>query len=310
MSKALMEEDALRRQAWKYWFVMAAWPVFLILLPLVYEKNLFAAIIFIVFPGTWLFTWLAFLMHEAWHKYVPGLPNRGMFHVFGWMLLIDPQVFHFAHTSHHKHVNSYRDVEFYPFGWIHNRSIRRLYHLLQIFLGGIFTQPMMSLGVMRHSQFSRKYSPFKGLVSVLVWVTFIVSTGSVALAISSINPVELVMLYVLVYWSGALLVHHDQLMQHGNLIVKGDYDQRNRGTRNLNPNGLMARIFLFFTHNEGLEHVLHHTRPDLYNRPFPGRFPLPEKMVYINVADYPWVLCQMLVDVEPEVQAAQSEPPR
>ena len=304
MSKALMEENTLRRQAWKYWLAMAAWPVFLILLPLVYGKNQLAATIFIIFPGIWLFTWLVFLMHEAWHKYVPGLPNRGMFHVFGWMLLMDPQVFHLAHTSHHKDVNSYRDIEFYPFGRIHNRNIRRFYHLLQILLGSVFTQPMMSIGVMCHPQSSRKYSPLKGLASVLIWVTFIVSTGSFALAISSIDPAELVMLYVLVYWSGALLIHHDQLMQHGNLIVKGDYEQRNRATRNLNSNGLVAQIFLFFTHNEGLEHVLHHTRPDLYNRPFPGRFPLPDKPVYINATDYPRVLYQMLIDVEPEVQTA------
>ncbi|MDX2513398.1 MAG: hypothetical protein QNK25_15230 [Desulfobacterales bacterium] len=300
MSTALIEENLLRRQAWKYWLVMAAWPVFLILLPLVYEKNLFAATIFIVFPGTWLFTWLALLMHESWHKYVPGLPNRGIFHVFGWMLLMDPQVYHLAHISHHKHANSYSDIEFYPFGRIHNRNIRRLYHLLQIFLGGIFTQPMMNLGVMRHPQFSS----LKGLASVFIQLSFIVSTGSLAIAISSINPVELVMLYVLVYWSGALLIHHNQLVQHGDLIVNGDYEQRNRATRNLNPSGLMAHIFLFLTHNDALEHVLHHTRPGLYNRPFPGKFPLPDKPVYINAADYPRVLYQMLVDVEPEVQAA------
>jgi fatty acid desaturase len=304
MSKALIEENMLRRQAWKYWLVMAAWPAFLILLPLVYEKNLFAAIIFIVFPGTWLFTWLALLMHESWHKYVPGQPNRGMFHTFGWMLLIDPQIYHWAHISHHKHANSYRDIEFYPFGRIHNRNIRRLYHLLQIFLGGIFTQPMMSLGVMRHPQFSQKYSSLKGLASVFIQVFFIVSTGSVAIAISSINLVELAMLYVFAYWSGALLIHHNQLVQHGDLIVNGDYGQRNRATRNLNPNGLMVHIFLFLTHNDALEHVLHHTRPDLYNRPFPGRFPLPDKPVYINAADYPRVLYQMLIDVEPEVQVA------
>jgi len=304
MSKALMEENTLRRQAWKYWLVMAAWPVFLILLPLVYGKNPLAAVIFILFPGAWLFTWLGLLMHESWHGYVPGLPNRVVFHVFGWMLLIDPQVFHLAHISHHKHANSYRDIEFYPFGRIHNRNIRRFYHLLQIFLGSIFTQPMMGLGVMRHPQFSRKYSSLKGLASVFIWVFFIVSTGSVALAISGIKPAELVMLYVLAYWSGALFIHHNQLMQHGNLIVNGDYEQRNRATRNLNPNGLMAHIFLFFTHNDALEHVLHHTRPDLYNRPFPGKFSLPDKPVYINATDYPRVLYQMLVDVDPEVQAA------
>jgi len=303
MSKVLIEENTLRRQAWKYWFVMVTWPVFLVLLPLVYEKNQLAAMIFIVFPGTWLFTWLALLMHESWHKYVPGLPNRGIFHVFGWMLLIDPQIYHLAHISHHKDVNSYRDIEFYPFGQIHNRNIRRLYHLLQIFLGGIFTQPMMSLGVLRHPQFSRECSSLKGLASMSIQVIFIVSTGSVALAISSINLAELVMLYVLVYWSGALLIHHNQLMQHGNLIVKGGYEQRNRATRNLNPNGLMAHIFLFLTHNDALEHVLHHTSPGFYNRPFPGKFPLPDEPVYINAADYPRVLYQMLVDVEPEVQA-------
>lgn len=304
MSKAPLEENLLRRQAWKYWLVMAAWPAFLILLPLVYAHSPLAAAVLIIFPGSWLFAWLAFLMHEAWHNYVPGLPNRGIFHIFGWMLLMDPQVFHLAHTSHHRDVNSYRDIEFYPFGRIHKRSIRRLYHLLQVLLGAVFTQPMMSLGVMRHPEFRKKYSSLKGLASVFIQVIFMLSTGSVAIAISSINPAELVMLYVLIYWSGALLVHHDQLMQHGNLIVKGDYGQRNRATRNLNPAGLLAHIFLFFTHNEGLEHVLHHTRVDLYNRPFPGRFPMPDKAVYINMADYSRVLYRMLVDVEPGVQAA------
>ena len=104
-----ISEDMIKHQSWKYYFVAAAWPVYLLLLPLVFSKIGFATILLMIFPGLFLFTWVGFLMHEAWHKYVPNIPNNFFYYIFSWMLLTDPQIYKMLHGGHHMNVNSWED---------------------------------------------------------------------------------------------------------------------------------------------------------------------------------------------------------
>ncbi|MBC2579208.1 hypothetical protein HGI79_02595 [Clostridium sp. DJ247] len=75
-------------------------------------------------------TWLGFLMHECWHKYVPEINNKVFYRIFSWCLLNDPQVYNLVHGIHHSKVNSWEDIEFHPLGKIKNSLLRRIYNLM------------------------------------------------------------------------------------------------------------------------------------------------------------------------------------
>jgi hypothetical protein len=85
------------------------------------------------------------------------------------------------------------------------------------------------------------------------------------------------------------------MIEHGNYIVEGDYNNRNMWTRNLSDKGILEKIFLFFTHGDTREHVIHHTLVSVYSRPFPGKVPMPEGAVYIDIKGYLKVLKDMLL---------------
>jgi hypothetical protein len=53
------------------------------------------------------------------------------------------------------------------------------------------------------------------------------------------------------------------------------------------------KLFLFLTHGDSREHVLHHTLTPHYLRPFPGKAPMPEAAVYITLGDYFRILADM-----------------
>jgi hypothetical protein len=107
--------------------------------------------------------------------------------------------------------------------------------------------------------------------------------------------IRIVALYILIFWLGSFFLHQSQLIEHGNLIVEGDFFRRNTQTRNLKRSGIMERIFLFLTHNDSREHVLHHTKTAVHSRPFPEIIPLPEKAVSISMVDYIRILSGMLI---------------
>jgi hypothetical protein len=90
------------------------------------------------------------------------------------------------------------------------------------------------------------------------------------------------------------MLHHSQLIEHGNLIAEGDWNVRNLLTRNLKANGILEKMFLFLTHGDSREHVLHHTLVKVYSRPFPGKIPMPEKAAYINFKNYLSIIWGML----------------
>jgi hypothetical protein len=93
----------------------------------------------------------------------------------------------------------------------------------------------------------------------------------------------------------SFFLHQSQLVEHGNLIVKGDYNAHNVRTRNLSGKTIAGRIFLFLTHGDAHEHVLHHTLVKIYSRPFPGSVPLPRGAVWITMGEFLGVLRDMVL---------------
>jgi hypothetical protein len=101
--------------------------------------------------------------------------------------------------------------------------------------------------------------------------------------------------FVLCFWLFSFFLHQSQLVEHGNLIVEGAFNQRNIRTRNLKADGILEKIFLFLTHDDSREHVLHHTLTSIHSRPFAGIIPLPESAVSITLGDYFRIIGRMLI---------------
>ena len=287
-------EARVRQQAIFFYAVLILWPVYLFLLPKVFLSIGGWVILYLIFPGLYLFTWLGYLMHESWHKYVPNVNLRFFYNTFALMILSDPQLYSMLHSTHHGQVNTYNDAEFHPAGEIRSRGLRILYNWLEVLLGVAFLVVVATFSIPRDPRFSKKYKFWKLLVSVLVGMIFYGGLGYLSHLVFGVALWQVILLYVLSFWLGSFFLHQSQLVEHGNLIVEGTFQQRNLYTRNLKPAGILEKVFLFLTHNDSREHVLHHTMTNVHSRPFPGAIPLPEKAVLITLGDYGHILGRML----------------
>jgi fatty acid desaturase len=289
-----IEDRELRGEAWKYYFVAVAWLVYLFVLPWVQDRGGAAVLLCMIFPGIWLYTWMAYLMHECWHKYVPNVPNDVFYNIFSCMMITDPQLYRIVHGWHHSQVNTYDDIEFHPLGEIKTRFLRAVYNFFEIMLGALWLLILGSIVLPRHPKFREKYRFWKLGLAVIVWVLHLGAIGFLSHLVFGVDGKMIAVLYVLTLYIGSAALHHAQMIEHGNLIVEGDLHQRDVASRNLRPVGLMAKIWLFLTHNDSREHVLHHTLAKVHSRPFPGRIPLPEEAAFITLEDYRHIIGDML----------------
>ena len=295
MTTQLISEAHLRKQVVSYYMVLILWPVYLFLLPPILVYGAGWVLLYLIFPGLYLFTWLAYLMHESWHKYVPMVNNHFFYHVFALMILSDPQLYFMTHGSHHGQVHTDQDAEFHPLGEIKSRWVRVIYNWLEVIFGVAFLVGVASLTLPRDARYAQKYRLWKLLVALGVWVVFLGGVGCLSHRVFGVVFSQVLLAYVLCYWFGSFFLHQSQLIEHGNLIVEGTFKQRNIYVRNLQPAGIIEKAFLFLTHNDAREHVLHHTLTNVHSRPFPGVVDLPENAVLITLEDYVRILGRMLI---------------
>lgn len=289
-----ISEEMIKRQSWKYYFAAVAWPVYLLILPVLFSKLGFITIILMIFPGVFLFTWVGFLMHESWHKYVPNIDNNFFYNLFCWMLITDPQLYKMLHGGHHMNVNSWEDREFHPLGKIRNPVWRIVYNSFEILFGTLFIVAASSLTIPFNPQYKAKYRFRSFAVSLFVWIIFLGGIGFLSHIIFNVSAKSIIISYVISLWICSFMLHQSQLIEHGNLIIQGDWNVRNLLTRNLKSDGIPEKIFLFLSHGDSREHVLHHTLVKVYSRPFPGKIPMPEKAIYIDLKSYLSILWEML----------------
>jgi fatty acid desaturase len=147
MTTSPVPETLIWQQAVKYYLVLVLWPVYLFLLPLVFARLGIFSLLYMIFPGIYLFTWVGFLMHESWHKYIPNIPNGFFYNAFAMMLLSDPQLYQMTHGFHHSKVHTYEDAEFHPVGEVRNRAVRIIYNWLEVIIGVTWLVLMASLAV-------------------------------------------------------------------------------------------------------------------------------------------------------------------
>ncbi len=296
MLKLAIEQKFFDRA--KVYGLIISWLLYLISLPYVFAHNKVIGSIYIVFPGIYLFPLFGLMIHETWHDYLPNVPNKVLFPLFCFMLISDPQVYDLTHRSHHTDVNSYRDMQFYPLGKIERRFFRVIFNFFSISLGAIFVMTVAGIRLPKDSRFKRHYRYRKLFLFLLCRIGFIVSIGYCSHLIFNVSTMQILIPFLFTYWGGSLMIHHGMLFEHGNLIVEGNLNQRNLKTRNLRATGLASRIVLFFTHNDLLEHTLHHTSPRLNNRPFPRKYSMPENSNYITLSQHLGILRDMLIGIE------------
>ena len=290
----LIATQAVRRQRWRFYAAVVAWPLYLLLIPWAFARLGALGLPLALFPGAYLYAWIGFLMHESRHKLVPGLPNELLFTVYSWMLITDPQIYRLVHGLHHSEVNTWEDVEFHPLGEIRSRPLRVLYNAAEIVLGAVFVQTVTSLVIARRDDFSGRYRPAGLLAAMAAWVVIFGGAGWASAALFGLSAAQVAVPKGLTVWLGSLLLHHNQLVEHGNLIVTGTWEERNARTRNLRCHTLIERAFAFPSHHDSREHIHHHTMARVYARPLPGRVPMPPDAVYISLRAYLWVLADML----------------
>ena len=174
----LIATQAVRRQRWRFYAAVVAWPLYLLLIPWAFARLGALGLPLALFPGAYLYAWIGFLMHESRHKLVPGLPNELLFTVYSWMLVTDPQFYRLVHGLHHSEVNAWEDVEFHPLGEIRSRPLRVLYNAAEIVLGAVFVQTVTSLVIARRDDFSGRYRPAGLLAAMAAWVVIFGGAGT------------------------------------------------------------------------------------------------------------------------------------
>ncbi len=305
-----ISEKLVNSQAWKFYFILLAWPLYLLSLPMVFSRFGAWSSVYMMFPGVYLFTWLGYLMHETWHKYVPVIPNDRLYYVLSWMLFTDPQIYRILHGFHHSMVNTWEDTEFHPLGEIKNRPLKIAYNFFEIILGIAFISVISTLILPHHPKYKAKYRFSSSITTVIIIIIFLGALGCACHFIFGISVHAIVISYVISIWLNSFFLHHSQMIEHGNYIVEGDYNNRNLRTRNLSDKGALERMFLFFSHGDTREHVLHHTLVSVYSRPFPGKVPMPEGAGYIDIKGYMKVLADMLLGITvPVIEAKKTGQP-
>ncbi|MEH2304272.1 fatty acid desaturase [Nostoc sp.] len=284
----------VNKQAVKIFTTLVAWVVYLFFLPYVYASINIFSIFFMVFPGVYILCLLAQFVHECWHEYLPSIDNKFFYLILSWLIFIEPQTFDIVHPSHHTQVNTYNDMEFHPLGEIKNKLLRIIYNFLEICLGKIFVFIVADFQILKHKKLKQQYC-FKKLI-ISIWMRIFIwgGIGYTSHVILGVTTSQILISYLMTCWMGSFVVHHCELIEHGNLIIEGNLKERSLNTRNLKSSGILERFFLFITHNHCLEHSLHHSPSNIYTLPFPQTNALPDETVYISFSEYLVILKDML----------------
>jgi hypothetical protein len=176
--------------------------------------------------------------------------------------------------------------------------------VLEIVLGIAYLSLSAQVMMPSNERYKDKYKAWKSFVSLVAIIAFMAAVGYLSAKFFNLRVMQVAVPLFLTVWIGSIFVHHSQMVEHGNVIVEGDYRTRNVRTRNLKPSGTAEKIFLFLTHGDSREHVLHHTQVKIYSRPFPGRLPMPPEARYIPIREFLGVLKDIATGKEDIIKQA------
>jgi len=280
---------------------LVAWAIYAVLAPRIHEMDARLGLLFVLFPGLYLSSLVIYLQHESWHNYFGKPRSRAFFLVLSALVFVLPYQYDLAHRTHHAKVNTYGDLEFYPIGKIERRSLRIACNCMSLMFGSLF---LLLLGMNQPSGMSAGRTLVQTVVALAASCAVWLGVGLLAHHVAGASMHAIVVTDLMTIWLVSVFHHHNELIEHGNLIAEGDFRFRSSQTRNLDSQGFLAKVVLFFAHQDSREHTLHHTDVSVYSRPFTGRYPMPVGATHITLLDYVGIMKSMVLGRENVVRQA------
>lgn len=266
--------------------VFITWLAYVVLAPLLWLQSPWLALLVIPLIGGYLASWLLYYRHELWHNYFPGLNNERALDLVSYTLMSIPQAYRVCHGSHHKHVHTYEDMEFFCQDYATDRTKRRRQFLLEVFFGNIAWEWSTTFRLARAGKISSR-DRIKARIGSL---TFLAIAAGLSYWIQPGNTLYLLLTFVLTAWLGAVVTRQSQWIEHLGIHANGcSLHERDMLTRNLPSNTTLGWLVNFYTHNDAREHVLHHTEPGQNLRAVDG-LSLPKEAHTTTVGEHLWRL--------------------
>ncbi len=248
-------------------FMLTAWPILMVASAVAWSRSPFLGLTASL-ATAWVQVQLGFFYHELWHNQLFARPatNRFCYGLVSLCLFSNPQIYGIAHASHHQHVHTWQDLEFYPRGKPSSPLRARIQFLLELCFGQIAW--VLHIAPVIHSH------PRHDLRTTLRFLGMF--------ALSQLALIAAVAAFTDWYWLPvayfASLVLSSaplrwlQFAEHLGIVAPEGtgLDARNAMTRNVATGGLMAGLWHSITANDSASHVDHHLVPGT-----PNRWPLP-----------------------------------
>ncbi len=198
---SLISEKKIKGESWKFYLIIPMWLLYFFFIPKIYITSKVRFALYIFFLGNFLFSWLGYLFHETWYEYLPNIPNKILYYIYGLLLFSDPQFYRLVHGSHHAKTHTYEDIEFYPIGEISSKPFKILYRILEFFIGTAFVFALHLFVLPRHSKTREKFSIPSNFISVLLIAGIYSALGVTALNTFQVAPPQLLACYLLSIWT-------------------------------------------------------------------------------------------------------------
>lgn len=237
---------------------LVCWLIYYLLIPAAFAHSNWIGFALACSIAPFIGVWAIYLMHECWHRYFESINNRKMFLGFCALLFTQPGAYGHGHRTHHRHVNTYEDLEIHPVGRITSRSGRIVFYVGSSLFGSLF---LLLLGLGQNGTDDSKESRWNKFMP-LAWLGAWGTIASAAWAITQANWTDILIAYSASIWATSFAHRHNEMIEHGAIIAEGSLQFRASQTRSLNPKSLLARYFLLITHDDSREHTLHHTQPE------------------------------------------------
>lgn len=258
--------NRLHSELIKVYFSFLALPAYCVFAPIIWSQNLLLGTLFLLFPGLYLYIYMVFIIHEAYHKYFKGYHDFFIFRIASIYVFGDIQVYKIVHPLHHVYVHTEKDLEINPFGKILSKKLKFLDRILELTLGLIYTQFSIIFKIITDSKLRKKLSFFKMFLNFSMSFLFYFFTGYLSFSLgANINSILLCYIFTILVFS--VLARIIQLIEHGDIFSdSANYKERNMLTRNLSKNTLLEKIYHFYTRNDSYNHTMHHLKASEFHR--------------------------------------------